>query len=99
MKFSAKTVTQTLSAKQIIGRRVRQERVLLGLSQSMFALQIGLYRSYVGRVERGIQNVSADTMDQFAQFFQISASDLLDTHKLDTSQIFEIKKGRKPLKS
>lgn len=41
-----------------LGSRVRARRKALGLAQDELALTANLDRSYVGRVERGEQNVS-----------------------------------------
>lgn len=41
-----------------LGRRVRARRKALGLAQDELALVADMDRSYVGRVERGEQNIS-----------------------------------------
>lgn len=41
-----------------LGKRVRARRKLLGLAQEELALRANMDRSYVGRVERGEQNIS-----------------------------------------
>lgn len=41
-----------------LGKRVRARRKALGLAQDELALVADMDRSYVGRVERGEQNIS-----------------------------------------
>lgn len=42
----------------ILGKRIRARRRLLGVSQEFLAHESGLDRSYVGRVERGENNLT-----------------------------------------
>lgn len=42
----------------ILGRRIREKRKALGLSQEGLAHEAGLDRSYVGRIERGEHNLT-----------------------------------------
>lgn len=41
-----------------LGKRVRARRKALGLAQEQLALVADMDRSYVGRIERGEQNIS-----------------------------------------
>lgn len=43
---------------KILGERIRERRKILGFSQEDLAHESGLDRSYVGRVERGQQNLT-----------------------------------------
>lgn len=43
---------------EILGGRIRERRLKLGMSQEGLAHAAGLDRSYVGRVERGEQNLT-----------------------------------------
>lgn len=42
----------------ILGRRIRERRLGLGMSQEGLAHAAGLDRSYVGRIERGEHNLT-----------------------------------------
>ena len=42
----------------ILGKRIRQRRKELGMSQEGLAHEAGLDRSYVGRIERGEHNLT-----------------------------------------
>jgi transcriptional regulator with XRE-family HTH domain len=41
-----------------LGRRIKDERKILGLSQESFAEECGLNRTYFGGVERGERNLT-----------------------------------------
>lgn len=50
-----------------LGQRIREARQQLDMSQERLAHESGLDRSYVGRVERGEQNLSFMTLVKIAK--------------------------------
>jgi transcriptional regulator with XRE-family HTH domain len=50
-----------------LGASVRQRRERLGISQETFANKCGVHRTYVGKVERGEQNVSMSSLARIAK--------------------------------
>ncbi len=50
-----------------LGTSVRERRVRLGFSQESFANTCGVHRTYVGKVERGEQNVSMGSLSRIAR--------------------------------
>lgn len=59
------------------GRRLRELRVLKGLTQEQLAAVSGLDRSYVGGVERGERNVSLLNLYRLAQALDVTLQELL----------------------
>ena len=55
-----------MGVRQILGWNLRQLRVARGLSQERLALLAELDRAYVGRVERGSENVTVATLEAIA---------------------------------
>lgn len=49
-----------------VGRRIRQRREAQGVSQEEFARRAGLARPFFGRIERGSQNISIETLAKIA---------------------------------
>jgi len=49
-----------------------------GLSQEALGHEIGLHRTYVSMLERGINSPTLRTLDRLAHFFGISLSRLMD---------------------
>ena len=66
-----------MDARTIIGWNLRRLRVVRGLSQERLALAAGIDRAYVGRVERGSENVTLDTMEAMAGALAVPGADLL----------------------
>jgi transcriptional regulator with XRE-family HTH domain len=58
------------------GKRVREERTALGLSQEAFADKCKLDRTYISGIERGKRNVSLRNIEVIAKTLGISISEL-----------------------
>lgn len=61
---------------QSFGRRVRDLRAKLGLSQEKFADKCGLHRTYMGGIERGERNPSLINLGRIAKGLEITLSEL-----------------------
>lgn len=85
-----------MNVRTRIGWNIRQLRVDLGLSQERLALESGIDRSYVGRVERGEENVTLDTMQAFAAALGVDVSALLKEIDPNTPMPAPLPSGRKP---
>jgi transcriptional regulator with XRE-family HTH domain len=59
-----------------IGKRMRDLRKKRGYSQEDFAAAAQLGRSYAGRVERGEQNISMQSLIQIALTLEVEVSEL-----------------------
>ena len=53
-----------MKATALVAWNVRKLRVRRGLSQEALAVDAGVDRSYVGRIERGIENPTAETLER-----------------------------------
>lgn len=59
-----------------IGKLIREARIAKGLSQEAFAAEAGLGRTYMGRVERGEQNISIQNFIKIALTLRVEISDI-----------------------
>lgn len=55
----------------IVGEKIRYYRILRNLTQEELAEQIGSSGSYVGRIERGEQNVKLETLEKIANALKL----------------------------
>jgi len=65
-----------LDVKKTFGASVRSLRNLLGISQEALAERADLHRTYVSDVERGMRNLSLESIDRLARALDVSASAL-----------------------
>ena len=60
-----------------IGQLIRKQRTQQGITQESLALQCGIDRSYMGRIERGEVNLTVEKLYEIASVLGISAKELL----------------------
>lgn len=60
-----------------IGKLIREARKQKGYSQEGFAAEAGLGRTYMGRVERGEQNISIQNLIQIAITLHVEIASLV----------------------
>ncbi|SFM08489.1 helix-turn-helix domain-containing protein [Methylorubrum salsuginis] len=87
-----------MDARAIIGWNLRRLRVAQGLSQERLALAAGIDRAYVGRVERGSENVTVDTLAAIARALAVPVADLFVAPEPGTERPAPLKAGRKPVR-
>lgn len=59
------------------GKRVRQHRRDLGLTQEQLAEKAGMHFTYIGSIERGQRNVSLVNILRIAKALKVDPGDLL----------------------
>lgn len=62
----------------MIGHRIRNERLALGMTQSEFARLLGISSSYLGALERGTRPVSRSIMKRLREKTHISYDYLME---------------------
>ena len=60
-----------------LGEAIRRRRQAIKVSQDEFADMAGMHRSYIGFVERGMQNLTLDTMTRIAAALKVSLAVLV----------------------
>lgn len=85
-----------MNARKILGWNLRRLRVAKGLSQERLALEAEIDRSYVGRVERGTENVTITRLESFAKVLEVTVAELLTEPAAATPQPQPLPSGRKP---
>ena len=84
-----------MEARAIIGWNLRRLRVEQGLSQERLALASGIDRTYVGRVERGSENVTISTLEAFARVLAVPVATLLVEPPPDATPPLPMRAGRR----
>lgn len=61
----------------MIGRRIREERLHLNLTQEILAEDVGLTTAYIGQVERGERNLTLENLIKVANRLGVTVDYLL----------------------
>ena len=64
-----------MDIKLLVGRRVRELRKTIGISQEELADMVGLDRTYITSVECGKRNISIVNIEKLANALQVSLKD------------------------
>jgi transcriptional regulator with XRE-family HTH domain len=84
-----------MDARGIVGWNLRRLRVARGLSQERLALAAGIDRAYVGRVERGSDNVTIATLEAMAVALAVPVADLFVAPEPGAVRPAPLRAGRK----
>jgi len=70
-----------MDIRELVGLNIRRLRKEKGWSQEDLAFEIGLHRTYISGVERGIRNPTVVILDKIARKLEVEAADLLERKK------------------
>ena len=70
--------------RKLLGRRIREERIRIGLTQEQIAEKINVSTPYVGFIERGKRSVTLEKLILLADCFQLPIDALLHDAPLQT---------------
>lgn len=70
---------------KVIGQRIRNYRLQVGLSQEKIAELSGCHPTYIGQVERGEKNATLESIEKIAMALNIPLSKLFDKYEPDVS--------------
>jgi transcriptional regulator with XRE-family HTH domain len=60
------------------GKKVREERKKLGLSQEALAEKAGVHRTYIGMIERGEKNITLANIQKVSKALKVKISKLTE---------------------
>jgi ribosome-binding protein aMBF1 (putative translation factor) len=72
----ARWMKQAQEHRDMVGRNLRSARTTAGLSIEAAHEKTGLAAGYISRVERGLENVSLDTLTRLAMLYGVPLSSL-----------------------
>ncbi len=87
-----------MEAKALVAWNLRRVRVMRAVSQEALAVDAGVDRSYVGRIERGVENPTVETLDKLAAALGVAAAELLLEPQVGEAKPANLRKGRKTMK-
>lgn len=88
-----------MKGRKLVAWNLRRIRVLRDLSQDRLALEADVDRTYVGRVERGLENPTIGILDRLAKALSIHISELFLEPKPGESPPRPLRSGRRSKRS
>lgn len=85
-----------MDARELLAWNMRRLRVERGLSQEKLALDSGIDRTYVSRLERRIENPSIAIVEKLALTLQVPIAAMFAEPARDDIAPQPLKAGRKP---
>lgn len=70
-----------LTAREVFARNLRRARRLKDMTQESLAIDAGVPRGYLSRVERGTINISIDNADALSRAIGVALHDLVNPAK------------------
>jgi transcriptional regulator with XRE-family HTH domain len=87
-----------MNARALVARNIRRLRVDLGLSQEALAVDAEIDRTYVSRLERGLENPSVAVLEKLALALKANIVELFAVPKRGEAAPRPLKGGRRPKK-
>jgi transcriptional regulator with XRE-family HTH domain len=84
-----------MKAQVLVAKNVRRLRVELGLSQEALAVDAAIDRTYVSRIERGLENPTVAVLEKFAAALGISIADLFNDQLVGRGPVKPLPGGRR----
>ncbi len=85
-----------MDTRQTIGWNLRRLRVEKGYSQERLALEANIDRSYVGRIERGQENVTVSALEALTTILAVEVRELFAEVAVNSPRPPPMRSGRKP---
>jgi transcriptional regulator with XRE-family HTH domain len=85
-----------MRAQALVARNLRRLRVERNLSQEALAADAGIDRSYVGRLERGLENPTVALLEQLADALDANIVDFFVVPAPDEPPPKPLRGGRRP---
>ena len=84
-----------MNGRGLIARNVRRIRVAKGISQEGLAFESGIDRSYLGGIEREVENPTVDLLERLAKALDVPLSDLFVGISPKAPKSVGLKRGRR----
>lgn len=72
-----KVTRARLQPRLQLGKKIRELRKKINISQEELGFKANLHRTYIGSIERGEQNISLDNIHKIAKALKVAPKDLL----------------------
>jgi transcriptional regulator with XRE-family HTH domain len=88
-----------MKAGALVARNIRRLRVAKGLSQEVLAVDAEIDRTYVSRLERGLENPTVAVLERLAKALSANIEEFFRTPRAGEPAPRPLKGGRRPKRS
>lgn len=85
-----------MDARRCVAWNIRKIRVSKGLTQEVLAVDAVIDRTYVSRLERGLENPTVAVLERVASALDVPISAFFKMPKAGARPIAMLRRGRKP---
>ena len=85
-----------MKAGALVARNIRRLRVANGLSQEVLAVDAEIDRTYVSRLERGLENPTVAVLERLARALSANIEELFKVPRAGEPAPRPLKGGRRP---
>ena len=85
-----------MKAQALVAHNLRKLRVKRGISQENLAVDADIDRTYVSRLERGLENPTVLVLDKLARAMEFDISDFFVKPRAGEKFAAPLRAGRKP---
>jgi transcriptional regulator with XRE-family HTH domain len=85
-----------MKAGALVARNIRRLRVASGLSQEVLAVDAEIDRTYVSRLERGLENPTVAVLERIAKALSANIEELFKVPRAGEPAPRPLKGGRRP---
>jgi transcriptional regulator with XRE-family HTH domain len=87
-----------MKAGALVARNIRRLRVAKGLSQEVLAVDAAIDRTYVSRLERGLENPTVAVLERLAIALSVKIEEFFKTFRAGEPPPPPLKGGRRPIR-
>ena len=84
-----------MKARALVARNLRKLRVRRGLSQEALAVDAEIDRTYVSRVERGLENPTVAILERLAEALEVDIARFFEKPKAGEAEPQPLRGGRR----
>lgn len=85
-----------MRAQLVVARNLRRLRVARSLSQEALAVDAAVDRTYVGRLERGLENPTVAVLERLAKALDANIVEFFDAARVSRGPVKPLPSGRRP---
>lgn len=84
-----------MRAQLVVARNLRRLRVARALSQEALAVDAAVDRTYVGRLERGLENPTVAVLERLAKALEANIAEFFDAARVSKGPVKPLPSGRR----